>query len=187
MTTLVSVSSASEKLRICESLSSWSMKLFRQRKFEAIKAARTLRRPAWWGQCCGPWEKSLRAKRARFDSRATLPKLGFVFVDKLMAPYQVASSKVWETSFRWRRAYFFTKPIVFEMATAILGYEARMKLGWVTLWNNVIQSRITDLSWDISEQVISHMKVNPLKITFSRRGYQCFELQSTYCTGEVCP
>jgi len=35
-------------------------------------------------------EKSFRAERVRFDSRATLPKLGFVFVDKppLMASYQ---------------------------------------------------------------------------------------------------
>ncbi|CAM1324282.1 ZBED8 (predicted) [Pycnogonum litorale] len=36
--------------------------------------------------------ESLKVKRARFDSRKTLPKLGFVSVDKplLMASYQVA-------------------------------------------------------------------------------------------------
>jgi len=37
-------------------------------------------------------KNSLRAGRAFFDSRATLPKIGFVSVDKLllMASYQVA-------------------------------------------------------------------------------------------------
>jgi len=47
-------------------------------------------------------------------------------------------------------------PCVLEIATTILGNEARKKLelGWRS--NNAIQSRIADLSLGILEQVISH-------------------------------
>jgi len=67
------------------------------------------------------------------------------------------------------------------MATTILGNEARKKRKLVPLSNNVIQSRIADLSLDILEPIISHMKASPLKISLHR----CFELHSTYCTGKA--
>nr|XP_053635382.1 protein ZBED8-like [Cherax quadricarinatus] len=84
--------------------------------------------------------KSLQAKRARFDSRATLPKLGFISVNKpLTASYQVAY-KVAKSKKPHTVAEELIKPCALEMATTILGNEARKKLELVPLLNNVIRS-----------------------------------------------
>jgi len=55
------------------------------------------------------------------------------------------------------------KPCVLQMATTILGNKARNKFDLVPLSINAIQSRTADLSLDILERVISHIKASPLK------------------------
>ena len=109
--------------------------------------------------------ESLKIKRARFDSRGTLPKLGFVSVDKplLLASYQVAY-KVAKSKKPHTIAEELIKPCALEMATIILGKEAR-KFESVSLSNNVIHSRIGDLNEDILDQVISDVRSSPLKIS----------------------
>jgi len=70
------------------------------------------------------------------------------------------------------------------MATTILGDEARKKLELVPLSNNVLPCRIPDLSLDVLEKVISHMKASPLKPPSNlTRLPMCFKLLSSYCTG----
>jgi len=51
------------------------------------------------------------------------------------------------------------------MSATILVNEAKNMLELVPLSNNVIPSRIADLSLHILEQVISYMKASPLKIS----------------------
>jgi len=86
MTAFVLVSLASVKLRICKSVSVCSVKLKPsklQDHFDNRHGGATV---------IGYDENSLRAKRIRFDSRATLPKLRFGSIDEplLMASCQVA-------------------------------------------------------------------------------------------------
>ena len=73
--------------------------------------------------------ESLKTKRARFQSRGTLPRLGFVSVDKslLLASYQVAY-KVAKSKKPHTIAEELIKPYALEMATTVLGQEARKSL-----------------------------------------------------------
>ena len=90
----------------------------------------------------------------------------FVSADKplLMASYHVvynlAKSKKPHTI-----AEEVIKPCVLQMTKIVLGKEASKKLELVPLSNNVIQSRISDLSSDILDQVIADIKASPLKIS----------------------
>ena len=56
------------------------------------------------------------------------------------------------------------KPCVLQMTEDVLGKEASKKLELVPLSNNIIQSRIKDLSSDVLDQVIAETKASSLKI-----------------------
>ena len=109
---------------------------------------------------------SLQAKRARYDVKGTLPKLGFAPVDKplLLASfkvaYEVAKKKKPHTI-----AETLIKPCALEMVKTILGADAARKLQQVPLSNNVIRNRIDDISADILDQVISDIKTSSAKIS----------------------
>uniref|UniRef100_UPI00358EB4CC protein FAM200C-like n=1 Tax=Myxine glutinosa TaxID=7769 RepID=UPI00358EB4CC len=109
---------------------------------------------------------SFKIKRARFDSVGTLPKLGFVSVEKplLLASYKVAYA-VAKSKKPHTIAEDLIKPCALEMATTILVKEARFFFEQVPLSNNVIHNRVSDLSEDIWDHVISDIRASPLKIS----------------------
>ncbi|XP_059843705.1 protein FAM200C-like [Hypanus sabinus] len=88
---------------------------------------------------------SLKIKKTCFDSQGTLPKLGFVSVERplLLASYQVAY-KVAKSKKALTIVEDLIKPCALEMATIILGKEARKKFEQVPLSNNVIHNLISD-------------------------------------------
>ena len=55
--------------------------------------------------------------------------------------------------------------MLLQMTKTVLGKEASKKLELVPLSNNVIQSRISDLSSGILDKVIADIKASPLKIS----------------------
>ena len=55
------------------------------------------------------------------------------------------------------------KPCAMEMAKSLLGVEAEQKLSLVPLSNDIITSRIRDMSEDILQQVIADVKASPIK------------------------
>ena len=57
------------------------------------------------------------------------------------------------------------KPYAVEMASIVLGKEAKQKLQKVPLSDNVILSRISDMCNDILNQVIIDIKNSPTKIS----------------------
>ena len=109
---------------------------------------------------------SLKAKRARYDSKGMLPKLGFARVDKLLlfasckVAYEVAKMKKPHSV-----AETLMKPCALEMVKAVVGEEASKKLQRIPLSNNVIRSRIDDIGADILDQVVSDIKVSSAKIS----------------------
>ena len=58
------------------------------------------------------------------------------------------------------------KPCAMKMAKSVLGVEAKKKLNLVPLSNDIISSRICDLSKDILQQVIADIKTSPTKVSF---------------------
>jgi len=109
---------------------------------------------------------TLKIKRGRFDGGGTLPKQGFVPIEKplLQASYQVAflcaKKKKPHTV-----AEELVKPCALEMAKTVLGTEAEKKLRQVPLSNDIICSRIRDMSKDILQQVIADIKASPIKVS----------------------
>ena len=57
------------------------------------------------------------------------------------------------------------KPCALEMAKTVLGTEAEKKLRQVPLSNDIICSRIRDMSKDILQQVIADIKASPIKVS----------------------
>ncbi|KAK4327553.1 hypothetical protein Pmani_001960 [Petrolisthes manimaculis] len=109
---------------------------------------------------------SLKIKRERFDRSGTLPKRGFVPVEKplLQAYYDVAflcaKKKKPHTI-----AEELVKPCTLKMAKTVLGSDAEKKLKQVPLSKDIIHSRISDMSRDILQQVITDMKASPVKVS----------------------
>ena len=52
-----------------------------------------------------------------------------------------------------------------EMAKSLLGVEAEKKLRLVPLSNDIITSRIRDMSEDILQQVIADVKASPIEVS----------------------
>ena len=114
----------------------------------------------------GQDSESLKIKRVRFDSSGTFPKMGFVPADKplLLASYKVAY-EIAKNKKPHTIAENLIKPCALEMAGIVLGKEAKQKLQQVPLSDNVISSRISDMSDDILKQVITDIKSSPTKIS----------------------
>ncbi|XP_028966643.1 protein ZBED8-like [Galendromus occidentalis] len=112
--------------------------------------------------------ESLRIKRARFDSRGTLPsmKRQSCMVDKpiLTAPYQAARMIA-----KQKKAHTIgenlIKPLFLQMAETLIGKEIREKFEKVPMSNNIVRERINDMSEDILDQIVTDLKETPSKIS----------------------
>ena len=112
---------------------------------------------------------SLNTKRARFDAAGTITTFVSSSVQKPLfeASYQIAyvcaKKKKPHTI-----AEEVIKPCALEMVRIVLGTEAQKKIQQIPLSNDIIHSRIQDISQDISQdillQVIQDIKDSPLKI-----------------------
>ena len=75
------------------------------------------------------------------------------------------------------------KPAALQMANIMLGKAAKDKLALVPLSNNVVKSRINDISEDILNQVVADLKASPTKFS-QQLGPNRFE--PAYCICRLC-
>lgn len=104
----------------------------------------------------------LRMKKARFENAGTLPKHGFITTQK---PYLEASYKVAYRIAQQKKSHTMgetlIKPCALEMVELVCGVKERKKLESVPLSNDIIHSRIIDISANILKQVMEELKVTP--------------------------
>ncbi|XP_042210866.1 protein ZBED8-like [Homarus americanus] len=103
-----------------------------------------------------------RAKKARFEKAGTLPKLGFAPTQK---PCLEASYKVAYCIAKQKKPHTIeetlVKPCALEMVELVCGLEQRKKIAAVPLSNDVIHSRIVDISSNILKQVMEELAATP--------------------------
>lgn len=112
--------------------------------------------------------ETLKQKRARFDSTAKLPQLGFKPVsDKplLLASYQVAY-RIAKNKKPHTIGENLVKPCAIEMVKTVLGKEQAIQIKQVSLSNDVVRSRIVDMSDDIQLQLFDEIDESPLPVAF---------------------
>jgi len=104
----------------------------------------------------------MKQKKARFHHSGTLPKLGFAATQK---PMLEASYKVAYLIAKDKKPHTIgetlIKPCALEMVELVCGKEHRKEIEKIPLSNNVIQSRIHDMSVDILQQVVAELKSSP--------------------------
>ncbi|XP_076042024.1 protein FAM200C-like [Oratosquilla oratoria] len=105
-------------------------------------------------------------QRAKFDQTGTPPIYMFSLTAKplLCASYQVA----YQTA-KSKKPHTFgeelIKPCAFVMAKVLLVRKAEKKLQQMSLSNDVILNRITDVSEGILEQVVADIKASPVQLS----------------------
>lgn len=103
-----------------------------------------------------------RAKKARFEKAGTLPKLGIVPTQK---PCLEASFKVAYHIAKQKKPHTIgetlVKPCALDMVELVCGLEQRKKIEAVPLSNDVIHSRIVDISSNILKQVMEELAATP--------------------------
>ena len=119
-----------------------------------------------WGAKLGNDFNTLKIKRARFHQSGTLEKHGFLPIDKplLHTSYKVAFLCA-KKSKPHTIVEELVKPCAMEMAKSLLGVETEKKLRLVPLSNDIITSRIRDMSEDILQQFIADVKASPIKVS----------------------
>ncbi|GFT23536.1 protein ZBED8 [Nephila pilipes] len=101
-------------------------------------------------------------KKAQFSKSGTLTKLGFGIPQKPLVEasfrvaYRIAKSKKPHTI-----GETLIKPCALEMVELVCGLEQRKKLEAIPLSNDVIQSRIVEISCNILKQIINELKASP--------------------------
>ena len=101
-------------------------------------------------------------KKARFERGGTLDKHGFIPTGKPLLEasykiaYQIAKNKKPHTI-----AKTLIKPCALEMTEIVCGSEQRKKLESIPMSNNVIKSRIDDISENILKQVMEELASSP--------------------------
>jgi hypothetical protein len=97
----------------------------------------------------------LPAKKAQFEKAGTLPKLRFAISQKhfLEASYNVAY-RIAKQKKPLTIGETLVKPCTLEMVELVCRLEQRKKLEVVPFSNDVIHSRIVDISFDILKQIM---------------------------------
>jgi hypothetical protein len=103
-----------------------------------------------------------REKKAQFGKTGTLPKLGF---SNLQKPFLEASHKVVYRIAKPKKpnttGETSVKPCALEIVELVCGLEQRKKLEAFPLSNDVIRSRIVDISFNILKHGIDEMAASP--------------------------
>ncbi|KAL0879709.1 hypothetical protein ABMA27_003424 [Loxostege sticticalis] len=103
-----------------------------------------------------------RIKRARFEKAGTLPKLGFTPTQKpcLEASYKVAY-RIAQQKKPHTIAETLVKPCALDIVELVCGKDERKKVEAVPLSNDVIHSRIVEMSSNVLKQVIEELNASP--------------------------
>lgn len=104
----------------------------------------------------------LFCEKARFEKVGTLPNLGFVPTQK---PCLEASYKVAYCTAKQKKLHMIGEtlvmPYALEMVELVCGLEQRKKIEAVPMSNDVIHSRIPDMSSNILKQVMEELAATP--------------------------
>jgi len=105
--------------------------------------------------------ESFRCEKARFEKGRALPNFGFI---KTQKPCLEASYKVAYRIAKEKKPHTIGEtlaiPCALEMTELVCGTKYRKKLEAVPLSNDTINSRITDISNNILEQVMEELKAS---------------------------
>ncbi|GLV20116.1 hypothetical protein CBL_21336, partial [Carabus blaptoides fortunei] len=118
------------------------------------------------GEDAGHTIDKLSCMRARFNSRGTITTFTSVSVEKplLQASYHVAYLCAKKKK-PHNIAEELVKPCALEIAKIVLGSDAYNKVKQIPLSNDVIRSRIKDMSEDILQQIVEDIKNSPVKVS----------------------
>ena len=110
--------------------------------------------------------EKFKAKRARYDVRATLPALGFCLTSKplLRASYEV-SLIITKAKTPHTAGEKLTKPSAVKMAQILLGQNEAKKIGLVPLSDDIVNYRTADIANDFLSQFIAQIQDSPCRIS----------------------
>ncbi|KAG0721853.1 Protein ZBED8 [Chionoecetes opilio] len=109
---------------------------------------------------------SLQMKRARYDQKGTLPAFAFTPAERplLQATYEVAL-QIAKEQVAHNLAEKVIKPCALRMAELVVGEEAAKQIKHIPLSNDVIRSRINEMSSDVLDQIVSDIYDSPCPIS----------------------
>ncbi|GLV38082.1 hypothetical protein CBL_10049 [Carabus blaptoides fortunei] len=122
-------------------------KIFSNSNLKPLKLSEHFKR-LHGGEDAGHTLDKLSCMRARFNSRGTI--MTFTSVSK-KKPHNIAEELV--------------KPCALEITKIVFGSEAYNKVKQIPLSNDVIRSRIKDMSEDILQQIVEDIKNSPVKVS----------------------
>ena len=109
---------------------------------------------------------TLKIKMARFHQSGTLEKHRFLPIDKPLLHTSCKVAFLCDKKIRSHTvAEELVKPCAMEMAKSLLELEAEKKLSQVPLSNDIITSRIRDMSEVIFHQIIADLKASSIKVS----------------------
>ena len=122
-------------------------------------------------------------KKARFEVSGTLDKYGFIPTEK---PLLVASYKNAYRITKDKKPHSIAETLIkhcaLEMTEIVCGSDQRKKLEGIPMTNNVLKSRIDDISENILEQVMKELAASPFPFSFQLDE----STDVSYCSQLVC-
>ena len=122
-------------------------------------------------------------KKARFEVSGTLDKYGFIPTEKplLVASYKVAY-RIAKEEKPHSIAEALIKPCALEMTEIVCGSDQRRKLKGIPMSNNVVKSRIDDISENILKQVTEELATSPSHLACSLMKALMFLIAVSWCS-----